>query len=148
MLDRFSEMPALRPAERPCVVLVARDDGLSEDIRRAFARQVKTGRLVTYRRAEQLLRSMPQAEVALAILAGPPEPAELARTLRRLREALPRAVLAAVGTSGAGQEERTAREGGALFFTSSIPRPHLRDLLKNAVRTGTAPPPAGRRTQM
>jgi hypothetical protein len=127
-------MPVLRPAERRCVVLVAQDDGLAKQISRAFARQVKTGRLVTYHRAEQLLRCLPAESVGLAILAGPPDPAELGRTVRRLREALPRAVLAAVGTSGTEPEEQAAREGGALFFTRSIPRPHLRDLLTRAVR--------------
>jgi DNA-binding NtrC family response regulator len=74
----------------------------------------KTGVLITYRSAQDLIQNAPAGAVAMVILAGRECPAEMGRALQWLRRRQPHCPVAVIADVGAGKEETTARAGGAI----------------------------------
>ena len=91
-------------------------DREAEQIGRQLS-ELDTGCLISYRQAADLALSSPTGKVALIVLAGEDGPAATRRMLKWLRHRWPGCPLAVVGDAGGGQEERAAREGGAMYVT-------------------------------
>jgi DNA-binding response OmpR family regulator len=82
--------------------------------------ELNSGCLVTYRRAEDLIRNAPMGRVALIILATSDAPAAIGRTLKWLRRRWPRCPITVVGDQGSGELEMTARKGAACYLTRPV----------------------------
>jgi len=82
--------------------------------------QQKTGVLITYRSAQDLLHNAPAGAVAMVILAGRECPEETGRVLHWLRHRQPHCPVAVIADVGAGEDEITARAGGAIFMARPV----------------------------
>jgi len=117
---RDSIAPAKRLGKKGlCVVVICTETCEAKQISHLVS-EVNSGYLVTYRRAEDLMRSAPAGRVAMVILANDSDVPMLARTLRWLRHRWPHCPVAVVGDLGCGKHEMTAREGGAFFLTRPV----------------------------
>jgi len=108
--------PTMRSARhRSCIVVMCADRE-AEQIGRQLS-ELDSGCLITYRRLEDMALNSPTGKVALVVLAGVDAPAVTRRTLKWLRHRWPGCPLAVVGDVGGGEDERAAREGGAMYVT-------------------------------
>ena len=112
--------PAIRPANRGlCIVVACTDASEAEQIARQLSKPNR-GRIITYRRAEDLLHNAPTGTVSLLILASTETTATLERTLKWLRNRWPRCPVTVVGDAGCGDYEIAARAGGAHYLTRPV----------------------------
>jgi len=119
VLDR-QYAPAIGPASGGlCIVVACTDVSEAEQIARQLSKPNR-GRLITYRRAEDVLHNAPSGTVGLVILATTETTATLARTLRLLRKRWPRCPVTVVGDIGCGEYEIAARAGGAHYLTRPV----------------------------
>jgi hypothetical protein len=95
--------------------------------------QLDGGYLVTYRRAEDLVRNSPVGKVALVILATQDGPAVLGRTLKWLRRRWPKCPVTVVGDRGGGETELAARKEAACYLTRPVGPEQWRALLVHAL---------------
>ena len=139
MIERVSPRKAaqVRPQTAPyCVVAVSADASLVRQISRHLT-ELGHGRLLAYRRVEDLLRNPPVGRVALAVLPATPSPAAARAALRWMRRVWPRCHTLVLGEQGGGAQERLAREGGATFLTSPVPPGIWSDLVTHALHLAT-----------
>jgi DNA-binding NtrC family response regulator len=95
--------------------------------------QLHSGYLVTYRRAEEIVRNTPAGKVALVILATQDSPAVLCRTLKWLRRRWPRCPITVVGDLGGGEMELAARKEAACYLTRPVDPEQWKALLSHAL---------------
>jgi hypothetical protein len=133
---------ALRPTTgRMCLVMACADMSEADQVGRELL-ELNLGCLVTYRRSEDLVYNTPVRKVALVILAANEAPAVTRRMLKWLRNRWPRCPVAVVGETGGGEEERTAREGGALYLTRPVAPEHWSALLAHVLGSPRQAQPA------
>ncbi len=110
----------MRPTNRRvCILMACADASEADQVGRRIG-QLKSGCLVTYRRAEDMLSNAPRSRVALVILATDETPTRLTGMLSWLRNRWPHCPLTVVGTEGGGSYELSARSGGALYLTRPV----------------------------
>jgi FixJ family two-component response regulator len=95
--------------------------------------QQKTGVLITYRSAMELIHNAPSGAVAMVILAGRECPTEMREVFGWLKRRHPHCPVAVIADTGAGEEELAARVGGAIFMTRPVD-----DAQWSALLTGVA----------
>lgn len=127
---------ALRPAAGSmCVVMACSDMREADQVGRCLS-ELNTGCLVTYMKAEDILRSAPRGRVALMILAARDSAQGLRKTLRWLRNRWPGCPLTVVGDAGGGEYELAARQGGAMFLARPVRSEDWMAVLTHALRVG------------
>lgn len=135
MVPREHGAPALRPvAGRVCIVMACADTREADLVSRQLS-DLKTGCLVTYRRAEDLLHNAPAGKVALIILATADTAVQLDRTLTWLRRRWPRCPITVVGDRGGESYELAARKGGAFYLTRPVTGQQWSEILRHALQT-------------
>lgn len=102
-----------------CVVMVCSDMQEADQVGHCL-QELNTGYLVTYCKAEDLLRNAPSGMVALVIVATDDSPPVLRGALHWLRRRWPGCPITMVGDAGYGDHEMIAREGGATFLTRPV----------------------------
>ena len=135
LLEREKHKPALWLAgtRSACAVMVCSDVREADDVGRHLS-QLNTGCLVSYLKAEDLVRNAPTGTVALVILATDDSPEVLRQTLQWLRRRWPRCPVTVVGAAGCGDYEMAAREAGATFLTRPVHRDQWLAVLSHALR--------------
>lgn len=110
---------AIRPAETCMIVMVCTDMSEADQVSRQLS-ELNRGCLVTYRNVGDLVANVPSGKVALIILATNDQPAVTAQVLKWLRHRWPRCAITVVGDGGCGEQEMTARKGGACYLARPI----------------------------
>ena len=101
-----------------CIVMVCGRDE-ADQVRRQLA-DYDAGCLITYKRVEDLVLNAPSGKVALVILAARQDAATTKRTLKWLRHRWPDCSVAVVGDPDAADDERIARQGGAMYVARPV----------------------------
>jgi DNA-binding NtrC family response regulator len=96
----------------------------------------KTGVLITYRSATDLIQNAPNGSVAMVILAGRECPTEMRAAFDWLKRRHPHCPVAVVADTGAGEQELAARSGGAIFMTRPVDDEQWSALLTGAAARG------------
>jgi len=114
--------------------------------------QLNTGALVVYGRLADLLSSPPAGRIA-AVIVDTHEPlAAVRRAIEWVRHRWPGCPVTVVGDAGGGQQEMSARQGGASFLTRPVSEEQWMSLLTHALvrqdRTGAREPPGAPRRRL
>jgi hypothetical protein len=119
--QKAREASALRLGQdhEVCVVMACQDICQAEQVGQELLK-VNSGRLQAYGRIRDLICNPPAGPVTSAIFATHEGQAEVRAALEWSRRRWPRCLVTVVGDSGCGPQERTAREGGALFLTRPV----------------------------
>ena len=117
----------------PCIAMSCTEESEADQVGRAILHQ-KTGVLITYRSATELIQNAPCGAVAMVILAGRECPTEMQDVFGWLKRRHPHCLVAVVADTGCGEEELAARIGGALFLTRPVDEEQWSALLTGAVR--------------
>ncbi len=114
---------AIRPGRghEMCVVMTCQNIFETDQVGRELLRlKVYSGRLQAYGQIRDMISNPPACSITSAIIAAGDSQAELRGALAWFRRYWPRCPVTVVGDRGCGAEERTAREGGALFLTRPV----------------------------
>jgi len=114
-------------------VMACSDMQEADQVGRCLA-ELKTGCLVTYCKAEDLLLNAPGGQVALVILATNDSLPVLRGALQWLRRRWPRCPVTVVGDEGCGEHELAAREAGASFLARPVTPDEWSAVLSHAFR--------------
>ncbi len=113
-----------RPASEgcvPCIVVVFRLDSEVDHVADLLSSN-GTGRLVTYRKIEDLALNAPRGPVALFVLADDSRPATTRRSLAWAKRRWPTCPSMVVGNPGDRELEMAARSCGASYFVRPVGR--------------------------
>ncbi len=116
-----------------CILMACADASEADQVGRQLLK-LNSGCLVTYRRAQDLMYNAPMGKVALVILGTNESSSTLGRILKWLRKRWPNCPLTVVGDNGGGEQELTARMGGALYLTRPVRAQQWSELLSHVLR--------------
>ncbi len=116
-----------------CILMACADASEADQVGRQLLK-LNSGCLVTYRRAQDLMYNAPMGKVALVILGTNESSSTLGRILKWLRKRWPNCPLTVVGDNGGGEQELTARIGGALYLTRPVRAQQWSELLAHVLR--------------
>ena len=119
----------------PCIAMSCTEESEARQVGHALLQQ-KTGVLITYRSAMDLIQNAPNGNVAMVILAGRECPMEMQQVFGWLKRRHPHCPVAVIADTGAGEEELAARIGGAIFMTRPLYEEQWSALLTGAVARG------------
>lgn len=102
-----------------CVVMACQDMFEAEQVGQELLK-VNSSRLQAYGRIRDLICNPPAGPITSIIFATHDGQAEVRGALGWFRRYWPGCPLTVVGDSGCGTQERTAREGGAMFLTRPV----------------------------
>lgn len=119
----------------PCIAMSCTEESEARQVGQALLQQ-KTGVLITYRSATDLIQNAPSGAVAMVILAGRECPLEMQEVFGWLKRRHPHCPVAVIADTGAGEEELAARIGGAIFMTRPLDDDQWSALLTGAVVRG------------
>ena len=101
------------------IVLLTQGVGEADQIARSLSK-LKSGRLIRFHHAMDLVSNIPTAPVDMIVLAADDSPALTREVLRWTRRQWFQCLPLVVGWRGGGGMERAARENGALFFLRPV----------------------------
>jgi DNA-binding response OmpR family regulator len=113
--------------------MVCKDQNEADQVASLLA-QHDAGRLVTYRKADDLIVSTPNGRVSLVILAGDEAPAAVGKMLKWLNRRWPHSPVSVVGSPGDNSLEMVARSGGASYLVRPIAVEEWSAVVTHAVR--------------
>ena len=133
----MSRVPSNRPGtkhrQRLCIVVACENAAEAAQISHQVS-QVHMGTLVTYRRAEDMLLSVPAGRVALIILAADNDPERIGKTLLWMRRRWPRCPITVIGDAGGNAVEMAARTNGAHYLTRPVGPEEWAALVEHTLR--------------
>ncbi len=101
------------------IVLLTEGASEADQIARSLSK-LKSGRLIRFHCARDLVANIPTARVDMVVLAADDSPACIRQVLRWTRRQWFRCLPLVVGWRGGGGMEQAARENGALFFLRPV----------------------------
>lgn len=119
----------------PCIAMSCTEESEAYQVGQALLHQ-KTGVLITYRSATELIHNAPNGAIAMVILAGRECPTEMHEVFDWLKRRHPHCPTAVIADAGAGDEELAARIGGAIFMTRPMDDDQWSALLTVATARG------------
>jgi len=125
-------MSAMRPTdEGACAIALCARAGEVDRLGRLIT-TVNNGSLISYRRWEDFICNPPRSAIGMFVVGADEAPADLLQALHWLRERYPRHLIVVVGDEGGGEQEMTARRGGASYVTRPVPAETWWQLLSHA----------------
>ena len=115
-----------------CIVMACEDLSEAAQVSVQLS-QVNKGTLITYRRAKDIVINPPSGRVALIILSDDGGPEAIGGILTWMRRRWPRCPITVIGETGGGEDEMTARKGGASYLTRPVSAGQWAGLIRHAL---------------